>query len=232
MTGTSDVQAGRGADAEREGGDRHGEAAPPPGERACRKTELGEHIWWLPARLSADQPSDGQGSGVRIPCFDAVAQEERDPTLLPFRRRRSGRRRPGAAGRRGRTTPGRARSGAAARRGPGRGSPRAAPACTDAAAPRTAAPVSPISTIRPRYITATRSQICSHQPQVVRDEEVGELQPLLQIQQQVHDLRLHRDVERRDRLVGDDERRLQRERARQADALALAAAELVRILRR
>ena len=45
------------------------------------------------------------------------------------------------------------------------------------------------------------------------------------------DLRLHRDVERRDRLVGDDERRIQRERAGQADALALSAAELVRIPR-
>ena len=43
------------------------------------------------------------------------------------------------------------------------------------------------------------------------------------------DLRLDRDVERRDRLVGDDELRLQDERARDADALALAARELVRV---
>ena len=71
--------------------------------------------------------------------------------------------------------------------------------------------------------------MCSHQPQIVRDEEVRELQPLLQIHQQVDHLRLHRDVERRHRLVEDDERRVERERARQADALPLAAAELVRI---
>ena len=51
----------------------------------------------------------------------------------------------------------------------------------------------------------------------------------LQVAQQVEDLRLDRDVERGDRLVGDDHLRLQRERARDADALALAARELVRV---
>ena len=70
------------------------------------------------------------------------------------------------------------------------------------------------------------------QPEVVRDEEVGQAEPLLQIEQQIHDLRLHRHVEGRHRFVADDERRLERERAGEADALALAAAELVRILRR
>ena len=43
-----------------------------------------------------------------------------------------------------------------------------------------------------------------HQPQVVRDEEVGQLQPRLQIEQQPDDLRLNRHVERRHGLVGDD----------------------------
>ena len=52
---------------------------------------------------------------------------------------------------------------------------------------------------------------------------------LLEVAQQVQDLRLDRDVERRDGLVGDDQLRLQRERARDADALALAAGELVRV---
>ena len=69
----------------------------------------------------------------------------------------------------------------------------------------------------------------THQPQVVRNEQVGQLQLLLQIHQQVDHLRLDRDVERRHRLVRDDERRIERQRARQADALPLAAAELVRI---
>ena len=53
--------------------------------------------------------------------------------------------------------------------------------------------------------------------------------PGLQVLEQVDDLRLDRDVERGDRLVADDELRLDRKRARDADALALAAGELVRI---
>ena len=73
--------------------------------------------------------------------------------------------------------------------------------------------------------------MCSHQPQVVGDEQIGQLELLLQIHQQVHDLRLNRDVERRDGLVGDDERRVQRQRAGEADPLPLPAAELVRIAR-
>ena len=51
----------------------------------------------------------------------------------------------------------------------------------------------------------------------------------LQVLQQVDDLRLDRDVQRRDRLVADDEVRVQRERAGDADPLALAAGELVRV---
>ena len=47
-------------------------------------------------------------------------------------------------------------------------------------------------------------------------------------QQQVDDLRLDRDVERRDRLVGDQELGLDDERPGDADALALPAGELVR----
>ena len=61
------------------------------------------------------------------------------------------------------------------------------------------------------------------------DEEVGQAELLLQVFQQVDDLRLNRHVERRDRLVGDDEVRVRRERAGDADALALAAGELVRV---
>ena len=65
--------------------------------------------------------------------------------------------------------------------------------------------------------------------QVVGDEHVGQVELVLQIAQQVQHLRLNRDIQRRDRLVGDDEPRIERERARDADALALTAAELVRI---
>ena len=74
-----------------------------------------------------------------------------------------------------------------------------------------------------------RSEMWSDDREVVRDEEVGELELVLQVDEQVQDLGLDRDVERRDRLVGDDQLRLERERARDADTLALAARELVRV---
>ena len=51
----------------------------------------------------------------------------------------------------------------------------------------------------------------------------------LEVAQQVEDLRLDRHVERGDRLVRDDHLRLERERARDPDALALPARELVRV---
>ena len=67
--------------------------------------------------------------------------------------------------------------------------------------------------------------------EVVRDEKVGQTQLLLEVLHEVDDLGLDRDVERRDRLVADDELRLDRQRARDADALPLPARELVRIAR-
>ena len=70
----------------------------------------------------------------------------------------------------------------------------------------------------------------AHHRQIVRDEQVGQVQLLLQVDQQVDDLRLDVDVERGDRLVGDDELRRDRQRTRDGDALALAAGEFVRIL--
>ena len=66
--------------------------------------------------------------------------------------------------------------------------------------------------------------------EIVRDEQVSEPHLALQVDHQVQDLRLDRDVERRHRLVADDQLRLERERAGDADALALAAGELVRIV--
>ena len=61
------------------------------------------------------------------------------------------------------------------------------------------------------------------------DEQVGQPQALLQILQQVQDLRLNRDIERAGRLVADEQLGLDCERARNSDALALPAGELVRI---
>ena len=66
----------------------------------------------------------------------------------------------------------------------------------------------------------------------MRDEENGEPEALLQGAYEVEDLRLHRYVERRYRLVGDERLRLQRERTRNPDPLPLPARELVRIARR
>ena len=65
--------------------------------------------------------------------------------------------------------------------------------------------------------------------EIMRDEEIGEAEALLQIDQEVDDLRLDVDVERRNRLIGDDEVRPHRQRARNRDALALPAGELMRI---
>ncbi len=65
--------------------------------------------------------------------------------------------------------------------------------------------------------------------QVVGDEDVGEVELRLEAVQQVDHLGLHRDVQRGHRLVGDDHLRAQRKPPCDADALALAAGELVRI---
>ena len=107
--------------------------------------------------------------------------------------------------------------------------PTAAPWCTGAAGARRAGRASVSSTILPTYMTATRSRDVSHDAQVVGDEQVGQVELLLQVLEQVDDLGLNRHVERRDRLVAHDEARLDGERASDADALALAARELVRV---
>ena len=61
------------------------------------------------------------------------------------------------------------------------------------------------------------------------DEDERQAHVALELAQQVEDLGLDRDVERGDRLVGDEQLGLERDRAGDADALALAAGELVRI---
>ena len=64
--------------------------------------------------------------------------------------------------------------------------------------------------------------------QVVGDEQIGQTVLRLQILQQVHDLRLYRHIERGDWLVANDQLRINRQGAGDADALALAAGKLVR----
>ena len=62
----------------------------------------------------------------------------------------------------------------------------------------------------------------AHDAEIVGDEQVGEFELVAQVLEQIDDLRLDRHVERRDRLVADDEFGAHREGARDADALALA----------
>ncbi|MDT4850998.1 hypothetical protein FQZ97_851660 [compost metagenome] len=66
--------------------------------------------------------------------------------------------------------------------------------------------------------------------EVVADEQVADAELLLQVLHEVEHLGLHRDVERAHGLVGHDELGARDECARDGDALALAAGELVRVL--
>ena len=54
-------------------------------------------------------------------------------------------------------------------------------------------------------MTAMRWLTCRTGAEIVRDEQQRQAEAALQVGEQVEDLRLHRDVERRDRLVADDE---------------------------
>ena len=68
-----------------------------------------------------------------------------------------------------------------------------------------------------------------HYAEIVRDEEHRHAVAALQLDDQPEDLSLCRHVERSGRLVGDQQRRLECQRDRDAHALALPAGELVRI---
>jgi hypothetical protein len=69
----------------------------------------------------------------------------------------------------------------------------------------------------------------AHDGQVVGDEDVGQPELVLQLLHEVDDLRLHRHVQRGHRLVADQHLGVERDAAGDADALALAARELVRV---
>ena len=63
--------------------------------------------------------------------------------------------------------------------------------------------------------------------EVVGDEQVGQPEAVLEVAEQIEDLRPDRDVERGDRLIEDQERRVEGEGPGDPDPLALAARELV-----
>ena len=69
----------------------------------------------------------------------------------------------------------------------------------------------------------------THDAEIVRDEEIRDSEIALQVGHKIEDLRLHRHIERGDRLVGDEQARLQHQGACNRDALALAAGEHMRI---
>ncbi len=65
--------------------------------------------------------------------------------------------------------------------------------------------------------------------QIVGNKEISESEFLLQVLQQIDDLGLDRHIQCRHRLIADNQFRLDGERTRDTDALALTAGELVRI---
>ena len=83
--------------------------------------------------------------------------------------------------------------------------------------------------MRPAYITATRSAVSAITPMSWVMSITAAPWLRRQLLQNRDDLRLHRDVERGRRLVGDDQGRLGAERERDHDALAHAAGEFMRI---
>ena len=89
--------------------------------------------------------------------------------------------------------------------------------------------LSAYSTMRPRYITATRAAMCLTTPRSCAMKMNDRPRLRCRSVQKVDDLRLDRNIERRNRLVANDELGLRGERAGDADALPLAAGELVRV---
>ena len=64
---------------------------------------------------------------------------------------------------------------------------------------------------------------------IMRLKQIGQTQVMLEILQQIQDLRLDRNVQGRDRFIAHQEPGAWRQRARQANPLALATAEGMRI---
>ena len=65
--------------------------------------------------------------------------------------------------------------------------------------------------------------------EIVRDEQIGEMEFALQILQKVEGLRLDRNIQRADGFITDDQLRVERQGARQTDPLALSAGKGMRV---
>jgi hypothetical protein len=88
--------------------------------------------------------------------------------------------------------------------------------------------VGPVSTTSPERITATL--FATHHRKVVGDEEHSQTTIALQLCQQSENLRLHGDVERGGRFVGDEQAWAIDGRHGDENALPLAAGKLVRVI--
>ena len=157
-----------------------------------------------------------------------AALEDPEPLRLARRHQRAARVEP-APGRDPRRVGRLARGGSAAPCARSRARRSAAPACTDAAGPR-----APPRSCRPRRCgrgtsPRSRSAMFHASPRSWVTTSIATPVSLHEPEHQPQDLAAHRRVEARDRLVGDDQRRLEHHRARDHDALALPAGDLVRI---
>ena len=125
-----------------------------------------------------------------------------------------------------------ARSAAGARAAAGRAgsASRAGPRCRGAGGRRRSRRAVPCSTIRPAYMTATRSAISATTPRSWVIMITAIPSSCLEALEQLQDLRLGGDVERGRRLVGDQQLRLVGERHRDHRPLAHPAGELVRVV--
>ncbi len=72
------------------------------------------------------------------------------------------------------------------------------------------------------------TQMLDH-AQVMADEQIRQAQFVSQVHEQIEDLRLNRHIERRHRFIAHQQLRLHCQRAGDADTLALAPTELMRV---
>ena len=91
------------------------------------------------------------------------------------------------------------------------------------------ASTSPISTIRPRYITATRSAMWRTTARSWATNRYDRPSSARSLVEEVDDAGLDRHVEGGDGLVEHDQLRLEGERPGDADALALTPGEVLRV---
>ena len=103
------------------------------------------------------------------------------------------------------------------------------PGCTGAAGRRRRPRPVPRSTISPLRITTMSSARSATTPMSCVMSRIAESRRCAEVAHEVEDLGLHRDVERRGRLVGDQQPRVARDRLGDHRALTLAAGELVRV---